>query len=159
MIKFGFEINYWISKFGVDFHRALDEIAIAGWEGVELSTNFLNYYLDNIKELKVLLNLHNLKMTSFFSFLNLVDKDYFKTEMRIIEKKINLIKELGSDVLVIDGGKKNPKGNTENDYKFAIENIQIICDAADLNNLKPTWHQHWGTMFDSKETFEYLMER
>lgn len=145
-------------KFGLDFNRALDEISLTGWSGIELSTNFLDYYLDNANELKALLNLHNLELTSFYGHLNLIDRNYFKSDLENIKKRINIIKELGSDILLIDGGKKYPNGNSKDDYKVAIENIIKICRMAKSNNLKPTWHQHWGTMFDSKKSFEYLMD-
>jgi sugar phosphate isomerase/epimerase len=159
MIKYGYALTWnWVSDIGIDFHRALDEIALTGWNGVELNVGFLYYYLEHIDELEKLLKLHNLELTTFYSHLVLVDKEDFESDLNNVKSKINLIKKLGSDILLIDGGKKSRDGVNEKDYKLAVENIKKICAIAHSNSLKPTWHIHWGTIFDKEEIFEYLME-
>ena len=158
MVRFGFGIDYWVNKFSLDFNRALDEISYTGWDGVELSyDNYLDYYLDNVDELRKLLELHKLEFTTFYSHLILIDKDYIEVEIDLIKRKINLIKSLGSDILQLDGGKKLGD-SSQKDYKYSVENIKRICELAHSKKLKPTWHQHWGTIFDNAESFEYLME-
>lgn len=159
MIKYGYAFVWnWINDLGIDFHRGLDEIALTGWSGVEMNAGFLHYYLDHIDELKKILKLHNLELTTFYSHLTLINKDDWASELNIVKSKINLIKSFGSDILLIDGGRKNPEGISKKDYKYAVENIKRICEIAHLNKLKPTWHIHWGTIFDNEEIFEYLME-
>lgn len=157
MIKFGHAVNYWVDNFGIDFHKALDEMALIGWDGVEMATDFLNYYLGNIDELRKLLELHNLELATFYSHLSLIYKDSSKVELNLIRGKTKLIKDLGADVLLIDGGAKI-KGFSQKDCQYAVENIKKICEIAYSKNLKPTWHLHWGTIFDKEEIFEYLME-
>jgi len=159
MIKFGYALTWnWTSDIGIDFHKALDEIAITGWDGIEMNAGFLYYYLEHIEELKKLLKLHNLGLSSFYSHLELINDDTFKSDLHTVKSKIKLIKELGADILLIDGGWKNPEGVSDSDYKGAVEKIKRVCELAHLNGLKPTWHIHWGTMFDREDIFEYMME-
>ncbi len=108
--------------------------------------------------MKILSKTYNLKLPAFYSHHYLINKTGFKEDLNKIRKKINFLGELGSDILLLDGGKKLPKGNTSDDYKIAIENINTICGIANSNNIKPTWHQHWGTMFDNEEQFINLMD-
>ena len=159
MIRFGYALTWnWVNDLGIDFHRALDEIVLTGWNGVEMNAGFLYYYLDHVEELKKLLKLHNLDLTTFYSHLSLTDEDDFKSELNTIKSKINLIKSFGADILLIDGGRKNPEGVSRKDYESAVEKIKRICELAHSNGLKPTWHIHWGTMFDREDIFEYLMK-
>ena len=160
MIRFGYAFTWnWVNDLGIYFHRALDEIALTGWSGVEMNAGFLYYYLEHFEELKKLLKLHNLDLTTFYSHLALTDEDDFKSELNTIKSKIDLIKSSGADILLIDGGKKNPDGVSKKDYKDAVEKIKRICELAHSNGLKPTWHIHWGTMFDNEDIFEYLMKK
>lgn len=159
MIKFGYALTWnWANNLGIDFHRGLDDIALTGWEGVELNSGFLYYYLDHKEELKKLLDLHNLELTTFYSHLQMTNDSDFEAELNTIISKIKLIKKLGSDILLIDGGYKNPEGIVEKDYKNAIQKIKRICDLAYSENVKPTWHIHWGTLFDNQESFENMMD-
>ncbi len=159
MVKYGFAMNYWLNSSGIDFHKALDEITLTGWDGIEMASDFLNYYLSSIDELKKLLKIHNLELASFYSHLNLIDDDYFKTvELGLVKKKIRLLKELKTDILLLDGGAKMVGDKSGKELKKAVENIKILCDVSNSNSLKATWHQHWGTLFDNKESFEYLMD-
>jgi len=159
MIRYGFAMNYWLGPLGIDFHKALDEIALTEWDGIEMASDFLNYFLSNINELKKLLKLHNLSLASFYSHLNLVDDKYFEVvELEIIKKKIKLLNKLGADILLLDGGAKEIGGNPNKRLEKAVKNIKVICDVANSNGLKATWHQHWGTLFDNRKSFEYLMD-
>lgn len=159
MIKFGYAFTWnWISELGIDFHKGLDEIAMTGWDGVELNAGFLYYYLDHIEELKKLFDLHKLELTTFYSHLQLTNDSNFESELDIVKSKIKLIKKLGSDILLIDGGAKNPEGVLNKAYSGAVQKIKRICELAHSEEVRPTWHIHWGTMFDNKDIFEYLME-
>ena len=158
MIKFGFAFNIYTKRNHFDFHRGLDEMSLAGWDGLEFCHKSLEYYLHNISELKNILNLHNLKLSTFYTPLKISEKDCFDTNSDNIKERIQLIKELGSDILLLDcaGGRKPEY--TEEDYRIATENIDKVCSLAYSNDIIPTWHQHWGSMFDTKKTFEYLMD-
>lgn len=160
MIKFGYSMTWhWVSFFGADFHKFLDEISLSGWDGIEMNNDFLNYYLDHVDKLKKILKLHNLELITFYSHLALTDKNSIEAEINLVKRKIDLIKNLGADILLLDGGKKDPEGNTEKDYRFALGNIKKICELANSSNVKPTWHLHWGTMFDKEKYLDYLMEK
>lgn len=159
MIKFGCAMTWnWTSYFGADFPRFLDEVALTGWNGIEMSSDFLGYYLDHIDELKKLLELHKLEVSGIYSHLVLIDKAGFEAELDSVKRKINLIKNVGSEILLLDGGMKKSEGNSPRDYELAVENIKRICELAHSNHVKPTWHLHWGTMFDNEKYFDYLME-
>lgn len=157
MIKFGFHEGLWAGKYNNSFNLALDEIALTGWDGLEFASKYLEIYLDNHWELKKLLTLHDLEMASFYTPLVLTNKN-MNCDIDTVKKKINLIKEMGSEILLLDdAGDKNIKINKEI-LKTALEKVKKICDLSLEQGLKPTWHQHWGSLFSSLETFEYLME-
>jgi sugar phosphate isomerase/epimerase len=159
MIRFGNALTWnWVGFLGVDFHKALDEIALTGWEGIEISTGPMEYYLQQQEELKKLLSLHRLKMTTFYSHLHLIDEDHARQDMESVRGKLLLHKLLGADVVLIDGGFKSPDGVKKEECETAVENIKRICHMVTSQKLKPTWHIHWGTIFDDRELFEYMME-
>jgi len=122
-----------------------------------MNYGFLHYYLDHIDELKKILDLHKLEVTTFYSHLTLIDKDAVLPELDMVKSKIKFVKSMGTDILLLDGGKKI-EGLGQKDYKFALENVKEICKLAHSNDIKPTWHQHWGTIFDNEEMFDYLMD-
>ena len=159
MIKFGYALTWnWINFLGADFHKALDEIALTGWEGIEISTGFMEYYLEQASELENLLKLHKLEMTTFYSHLHLIEKSHLTNDIEAVRSKLPLIKKLGSEIVLLDGGFKKPGGPSKKEYETAVENIKRICELVHSEGLKPTWHIHWGTLFDKKEIFEYLMD-
>ena len=96
MIKFGYALTWnWLNFLGADFHKALDEIALTGWEGIEISTGFMEYYLEQASELEKLLKLHKLEMTTFYSHLHLIDNNHLTNDMEAVRSKLPLIKKLG----------------------------------------------------------------
>ena len=65
---------------------------------------------------------------------------------------------MGCNILLIDGGIKDPMRNDKNYYDMAIKIINEIGNIAKDLGLKTSWHQHWGSMFDTEETLELLLD-
>jgi|GEM_PF-3480909 len=158
MIKYGFDVAYWFNEHNLDIHQALDDISITGWDGVELVRNELEFFYNDIDYFNKLLKLHNLEVTSFYCEFSLIYENKKISEIESMKRKCDFLKNIGCDILLIDGGIKNPEKNTKDIYKIAIENINDIGYIAKELGLKTSWHQHWGSMFDTNDSFEFLME-
>lgn len=157
MIKYGFNLAYWFNEHNLNMHQALDEISLTGWSGVELVRNQPEFFYDDIDYFNKLIKLHNLEVTSFYCEFSLIYENKKNSEIESLKRKCDFLKNIGCDILLIDGGIKDLKKNNNEYYKIATENINEVGYIAKELGLKTSWHQHWGSMFDTYDSFEFLM--
>lgn len=158
-MKYGFNINFWFTSdwLNIDIHRALDEISLTGWDGIELVRDQLEIFYDDHEYFANLLKLHNLEITSYYSWLNLVDNDSRVLDLNCIKRKCDFLGKLGCEILLIDGGARGINKNDNTHYKYAIDLINEIGRIAKTFEMKCSWHFHKGSIFDKVKDFEYLM--
>lgn len=160
MIEYGFNLNFWFSKdsLSIDINKALDEISLTGWDGVELLGDQLEIFYNDYEYFADLLKLHNLKISSYYSWLDTVNEDFKVFELDRIKRKCDFLKKLGCKILLIDGGARDPNKSNKKYYKIAVDLINEIGQISESFEMKCSWHMHWGSMFDSVEDFTYLMD-
>ena len=158
MIKYGFNLNYWFREHNLDLHLALDEISLSGWNGLELVRDQLEFFYDSEEYFSNLIKLHNLEVTSYYCEFSLIYKDKKSTEIESMKRKCDFLKKLGCDLLLIDGGAKDFTKNTKEYYKIAVDSINEVGFIAKELGFKTSWHQHWGSMFDTEDSFAFLMD-
>ncbi|MBI2940232.1 MAG: TIM barrel protein [Chloroflexi bacterium] len=183
-MKLGYNLAPWI-RYGhpESFHRALDEISLTGWDGVDLAGPFVaetyarrpgattdavsamarrsyawvaETYVRRPGELRSLLALHGLELASWYCWLSYLP-ECRDQEVELIRCVIEAAVEAGSKVLLIDGGPRPPAGAGEADYQRVAEFANQIGAWAGEAGLRCCWHQHWGTMFEWAEPFDHLM--
>jgi len=159
MIKYGFNINFWFSKdwLNIDIHKALDEISLTGWNGIELVREQLEIFYDDYKYFADLLNLHNLEVSSYYSWLNIIDNDSRVLDLDCVKRKCDFLKKLGCKILLIDGGTRDFNKSSSKDYELVVDFINEIGQIAKTFEMKCSWHVHRGSIFDRSEDFIYFM--
>lgn len=160
MIKYGFNVNFWFfnNYLNIDIHAALDEISLAGWQGVELSSDHLEVYYKDFDYFNKLINLHNLEVSSYYTWLNLLNENFKYCEIEKVKRKCEFLSKLGCKILLLNGGDRDKLKSDKIHYNLAVKNIDKIGQVANSFGMKCTWHQHWGTMFDTSEDFKFLMQ-
>ncbi|NQT67691.1 MAG: TIM barrel protein [Actinobacteria bacterium] len=160
MIKYSFNVNYWFfnDHMNLDMHEALDEISITGWQGVELSGEQLEVYYDDFDYFDKLIKLHNLEVSSYYTWLNLLNENFKYCDIEKAKRKCEFLSKLGCNILLLNGGDRDKLKSDKAHYKLAVKNINKIGQLAKSFGMKCTWHQHWGSMFETAEEFKFLME-
>ena len=148
-MKLGYHLAPWIRDGHLDhFHRALDEISLSGWDGLELLGEWaVATWGQRPGELRSLLALHDLELASCyagFSYLHERRGQETETARRVI----GLAAEAGCMILLIDGGPQRPEGTGEDDYRRVAEFANQIGAWTREAGLQCCWHQHWGTIFE-----------
>lgn len=158
-MKLGYHLAPWVRDGHPEsFYRALDEISLTGWDGVEFSGQWVvERFGRNPGELKDLLTLHDLEMASSYfrpSYL----RERRESDVELTHRVIDAAAGAGCQNLLIDGGNQKPEGNTDDDYQRVAEVANVVGSLAKAAGLQCSWHQHWGTMFEWSAPFDRLME-
>jgi inosose dehydratase len=158
-MKLGYHLAPWIRDDHPEhFHRALDEISMTGWDGVELfGTWVIERFGERPGELRGLLALHDLEVASSY-FRPSFRRERRKDDVELAQRVIDAAAGAGCQNLLIDGGDPVPGGATTDDYQRVAEVANQIGSMAHAAGLVCSWHQHWGTLFERPEAFDALME-
>lgn len=161
-MKIGFGTQLWLKDNHYEnFHRMLDEMALIGFDGFEVCYPFLiEWYEHKPRELKTLLRMHGLELSSYYTGIGFADRDACRNGMEEFKRRCRFVAELGGQYVLLDGGEK--------DYhrSFATQDDYIQQIAATANHLGEyacslgltlAWHQHWGSIFETEEPFHRLM--
>jgi len=99
-IKVGYHTITW----GRDFDKALTEIAEVGYKAFE--TFGLTEHFDKVGEFKKYLKGKGVELASIYCGGSFIDLDKRDEEIENIVKTAEFIKELGSDRIILGGGRK-----------------------------------------------------
>lgn len=157
-MKLGYHLAPWIRDGHLEnFHRALDEISLTGWDGLEFSGQWVaDRFGRHPGELRELLALHDLELASSYfrpSYL----RERRDGDVELSRRVIDASAEAGCQNILIDGGDQKPEGTTEDDYQRVAEVANIVGALAREAGMRCSWHQHWGTMFEWSAPFDRLM--
>lgn len=152
---------WWRDGHTEDVHRALDELALAGFDGVELFGAGLHAFINRPAQFRRLLDLHGLALTSVYSSFAYLDPARREREDEDFRRNVAFAAEAGSEWALLDGGHKpnlhRAEDVTEND-------VQVVADAANRyaciareHGLSLAWHQHWGGVFEWSAPFHRFM--
>lgn len=157
-MKLGYHLAPWIRDGHLEnIPRALDEISLTGWDGLELSGQWLvDSYGRRPGELRELLALHDLELASVYFRPSYVAERRAQ-DLELTRRVVDVTASAGGKIVLIDGGAQQPGGNTEEDYQRVAEIANQVGAAAKEAGLQCCWHQHWGTMFEWSAPFDRLM--
>jgi inosose dehydratase len=157
-MKLGYHLAPWVRDGHLEnFHRALDEISLTGWDGLEFSGQWLvEQYGRRPHDLRDLLALHDLEVASAY-FRPTYQRDQRERDRELARRVVDVTAAVGGGNVLIDGGAPKPEGTTDDDYQRVAEVANLVGALAREAGVQCSWHQHWGTMFEWSAPFDRLM--
>ena len=157
-MKLGYHPAPWVrDNHWEHFPRALDEISLTGWDGIEISGRWvLDNYGHRPHELGDLLAMHDLVLASCYHGLT-YSLERRTQEADLVQHTIDAIVAARGETLLIDGGPQQPDGTNEDDYQRVADFANQIGEWCRDAGIQCCWHQHWGTMFEWAAPFERLL--
>lgn len=158
-MKLGYHLAPWVRDGHYEnFHRALDEIALTGWDGLEFSGQWtVENYDRHPEDLRDLLALHDLEMSSSY-FRPSYQRERRAQDEELARRVVDVAAEAGCENILIDGGSPVAETAADDDYQRVAEVANLVGSIARAAGLRCSWHQHWGTLFERPPAFDRLME-
>lgn len=139
-----------------DIPQALQDIAAAGYEGVELFDGNLVELGDGLAGE---LERAGLALTGVYSGGNLVFGEVLGEELWRIRRACELGAAAGAEHLVVGGGAQRAGGATDADYDALGRALDEVAQIARGHGLTPSYHPHMTTMAESPEQIERVLSR
>ena len=164
-MKLGFSLQLWVmhgNNYDV-LHKVFDELALIGYDGLELAYPFVkDLYNDKPEELRRLLEMHGLEVASTYVGVDFRSPETMKAgELEAIDK-INFYSSIGCKNILLDSQCEKPNYAPSLGYKFNYTDKQLE-EASELTNrvakyaaehgMHLSWHTHWATFFEVPEMF------
>lgn len=138
--------------------EALADIAAAGYQGFEIFDGNLMQFLVKKNEIKQLMDSHSLELIGVYSGANFIYEDILEEELIKIEEVTKFASALGAKHLVVGGGAIRSNGILDSDYKLLGEGLNKVMDIAEKYNMLPSYHPHLGSLVESPDQLEKLVE-
>ncbi len=157
-MKLGYHLAPWVrDNHFENFHRALDEISLTGWDGLEFSGQWLvDNYGRRPGDLRDLLALHDLEIASAY-FRPSYRRERRVQYLELTRRVIDVAEAAGCENVLIDGGEPSGASATDEDYQRVAELANLVGSLVREAGLRCSWHQHWGTIFELPGPFDRLM--
>jgi inosose dehydratase len=139
--------------------RALADIADAGYTGIELFDGNLVEYGDRRDEFRGLLRTHGLELVAVYCGANFVFREILTEELWRIDRAAELAADLGAEHLVLGGGASRAAGQAPEDLDRLAEGVAAAGDIADRYGLTPSYHPHLGTIVETPDALDAIMEK
>ena len=147
------------------FEQCISEMALAGFTGSEVG----NKYPRDTKVLKKALELRNMQIASAWFSSFLTTKPYEETAKAFIEHR-DFLHEMGAKVVVVSEQGHSIQGQmetpvfdgkyvmNEEEWKILAEGLNKLGALADEKDMKLVYHHHMGTVVQTTEEIDKLME-
>lgn len=137
--------------------KAVQDIASAGYQGVEMFDGNLVEYADKPEELRGILDAAGVSLVSVYTGANFIYADILPDEMHRIHRAAELAATFGAERLVVGGGARRAAGTTDEDYTRLGEALDRVTDIAESFGLTASYHPHLTTIVESPEELDRLM--
>lgn len=134
-----------------DMARAIEQIAEAGFEGVEMFDGNLLDYQDRMSTLRTLLEQAGVRLVAAYSGCNFIFADALPEELARLERVADATAQAGGRHLVVGGGAQRAAGILEGDYALLGEALDKVVDLAKKHGLSAHYHPHLSTIVESPE--------
>jgi inosose dehydratase len=159
MIKLSVHPNAWLADdHPENLHRAMDEIALTGYDGIELTAPVTDHMVARGYPLKELLDRHGLELSALYCTLPYSDPVGIGRDVEGMKARIARASDAGSSFIILDGAwpsSASAPGADCGRVADAANDIAALCHQA---SIRCCWHQHYGTIFDDPPVFERFME-
>lgn len=136
---------------------AINDIAGAGYAGVEMFDGNLRQYEERPDELRRLLDDAGLSLVAVYSGANFVYRDILADEFWRIEKAAALAATFGATNLVVGGGAQRSAGTTDEDYDRLAEGLDRVAEIAERAGLRPSYHPHLTTIVEGPDQVDRIL--
>jgi inosose dehydratase len=138
--------------------KIFNEIAAAGYEGVEVFDGLIVPFEKRVEEFKELLDKNGLKLVAVYTGANFIFKDILPEELFKIERVTKIAEKLQAEYIVFGGGALRHSGVREEDYEAAANGLDRAAELVAANGLKSCYHPHAGTIGFTWEQLEKVMK-
>ncbi len=165
-MKLGFSLQLWVmhgNNYDV-LHKMFDELALIGYDGIELAYPFVKeLYQDKPEELRKLLEMHGLEVASTYVGFDFRTPEATENCLRQAKENIDFYSELGCQNFLMDCQCEKPGHAPSWGYVFQYTDEQLANAAQTANHLAKyakekgmqlSWHTHWATFFENQEMFQ-----
>lgn len=142
-----------------DMHRALRDIAAAGYEGVEMFDGNVADFADRPAELHALLAETGLALVGVYTGANFVYDDALPDELYRIRRAAQLARTFGAEHLVVGGGARRAGGTPDSDYGRLAAALDTVDDIAVEHGLSACYHPHLSTIVEGPDEVEKIFTR
>lgn len=136
--------------------QALDDIAAAGFTGVEM---FDGSALEHADRLPEELEQRGLELIGVYSGANFVFDEILGEELWRIRQAADVAQRLGAEHLVVGGGAQRTEPATDQDFDKLGKALDEVVRIARDHGLTPSYHPHLSTMAESPEQIERALSR
>ncbi len=134
-----------------DMERAIREIGVAGYAGVELFDGNLLDYADRRSALKTVLASSGVRLVAVYSGANFIFDDILDEELARIEAAARLAAEFDAPHLVVGGGAKRAGGVRPDDLERLARGLDKVIGVAERTGLRAHYHPHLSTIVEGPE--------
>jgi len=138
--------------------KMFHEIAVAGFEGVEVFDGLVVPFEEKVEELEGLLEKNKSKLVAVYSAANFIFKDVLQEELFKIKRVAKIAKKLRAEYIVLGGGALRHDGVREEDYKAAGNGLDKAAKVIADCGLSSCYHPHAGTIGFTWEQLEKVMQ-
>jgi len=142
-----------------DMHRALRDIAAAGYAGVEMFDGNVLDFADRPDELRAVLAETGLTLVSVYTGANFVYSEILPDELYRVRRAAELARTFGAEQLVVGGGARRAEGTPESDYDRLAEALDTVTEIAEEHGLSACYHPHLSTIVESPDEVEKIFTR
>lgn len=136
---------------------AVQDIAAAGYQGVEMFDGNLAEYAATPDKLRGILEEAGVSLVSVYTGANFIYADILPDELHRIQRAAELAATFGAERLVVGGGARRAAGTTDEDYHRLGEALDRVTDIAEAAGLSASYHPHLGTIVEGPDELERLM--
>ena len=164
-MKLGFSFSNWIRRsYNYEiFHKFIDEIALVGYDGIEISSPIIKMmYEEKPNELGRLLKMHGLEVSATYTGVDFSSPEGIRAGECKAKELIDFYSQVGCRNFLLDAtGSKAPRDEynrcvwkyTDVQLTAAAEATNRIARAANASGMVLSWHTHSGTFFENQELF------
>ena len=137
--------------------KACEDIAAAGYSGIEIFDGNLAEYANDPDSFKSLLSKHKLELVSVYTGANFIYNDILVDEFHKIKQAIAFAKSMGAINLIVGGGAKRSTGTTEEDFQMLAKGLDQVTDLAAAAGLTACYHPHLTTIVETTTELDKIM--
>ncbi|GAA3237705.1 TIM barrel protein [Pseudonocardia petroleophila] len=142
-----------------DMHRALRDIAAAGYEGVEMFDGNVADLAERPDQLHALLAETGLALVGVYTGANFVYDDALPDELYRVRRAAELARTFGAEQLVVGGGARRATGTPDSDYDRLAAALDTVDDIAREHGLSACYHPHLSTIVEGPDEVEKIFTR
>jgi inosose dehydratase len=142
-----------------DIERAIAEIGLLGYSGVELFDGNLLDYDGRPGALRSALSAAGVKLLAAYSGANFIFPDILDQELARITRVADAAADFGAEHLVVGGGAKRFDGLRSDDHKRLAGGLEMVAAIATARGLRPHYHPHLTTIVEGPSEVDQIFSQ